>query len=231
MFAFTTLTNKGTPVGEKPTLSMFLYPNTLDVVDECRTQIKRALTDFGDLVYNGTAVQYYEVLLHTGPVGIPIEGDTHTERRDDFWESFWSWVEDRGYLDYRGVHLGVDGSFSGGVALGGDGGTSAFTTGQPGVFGTDATAEYYRNSAIHESGHNCVDSRLPTVDELIEHEGNEHELGRIYRTGAASPMVSGDDRQTSTRGNCHSDVTYRSHTTAVTRCTVDAIAATIESEF
>lgn len=215
---YETLSVRGDRWPENRRMHVLLYPNTPAERGACEpgATIPTALRDAGDQLFDADAVSYYRIgrfaaerdaysYPRVGPDNVDHEFGKYL-RGEEPGES-WCDADDCGtLLPYRGVHLlvhrhGFGTSLAGAAsddceAVGG----SAFSRGAPAWTSADdgSGAGITRNSAVQETVHLFVRSGLDSVKPLfcdVDGDGEktayeEHSLGAVDESGAASPMLT-----------------------------------------
>lgn len=236
---FETLASRGRPYWSPRNLSIFLYPNKEQDEDEARNEVKNALVNLGDQLYNNGAITYWGINLYEGFTNCDyVWGE---DDGDTYFDNFKNWVyENKGGL--AGVHLGITHStnFANAEYVGkGETAFKACTTAFVGTSGnywvTMNDKGRWMNLAIQEPCHNIVHDSYHNLT-----NGDEHDLGRITETGDSTPMLTFYERDNthptrshdrSGKGECSgTDSWNETHTLDVTDCTIDAIDATAKGE-
>lgn len=243
MSEFTTLESRGTPEIGEETLSVYLYPNEQGDRNRTKNGVLNAVKHMCDEVYNNTAVQYYEIALYDSESDVNVvygEADGST-----YFNNFKNWLDNQGYYDYAGVHLGVTYStnFANAeyVAKGETAwvsGTAAFVGTAGGYSVTSNDKARWKNLAVQEPIHNMVSSEYNCVSDKTD--GDEHDLGKINSSGQSTPMLTFYERSDthptrqhdrSGKGNCGPDNTWdETHTLDLTSCSLNAIDCTAYNE-
>lgn len=223
MSTYTKLKSRGDKFSSTKQWYLYIYPDTTAEKGTCEYEIPNALENCADQHYNWGSLGYYEININ---YDYPyINNDVRSEQKDNFE----LWLDGKGY-DRTGVHINVSDNFSGGKADPGDrlGGT-AFSTDKSAVVGTNSSTAYFKNIAIMEALHPCINKYLDNVESMIDN-GDEHELGVIYNDEQASPMTSGYGSDIAKHGDCNDNYSYNGHTTTMTECTKDAFKYTVNEE-
>lgn len=202
-----------------------MYANT-SAQDDDVTAVANFLRDALDQIFNDS-IEYYEITVYNGYLQLP------DDTKGTFFNQFGSWFQNTTtnhsstttYSDYSGCHMGISGSFNGGVAWGGT--NTSYNYGRAAVTGVlSGVKEHYGNIAIQECFHTIIRDDLPQMDGLIEDE--EHDLGIIYSDGSVSPMATsyeGDLGSTdhAHHGSCDPNNAFvGTYKRQLTSCTIDA---------
>lgn len=236
MSDFTTLETRGTPEIGEETLSIFIYPNETGDRYEAKYPVRNALKNACDQIYYNTGVQYYEIALYDYESGVnEVEGE---DDGGTYFNNFKSWLNNQGYYDYMGVHLGVTDStnFANAEYVGKgetcwDNGAAAFVGTAGGYSVTSNDQARWENLAVQEPVHDMVTLEYTYVDDKTD--GDEHDLGKINSSGESTPMLTFYERSDthptrqhdrSGKGNCNPNNTWNeTHTLDLTTCTIDSI--------
>lgn len=243
MSDFTTLETRGTPEVGEEILAVYLYPNESGDRYEAEYPVRNAVKHMCDEVYNNTVVQYYEINLYDYESSVnEVEGE---DDGSTYFNNFKSWLNNQGYYDYRGIHMGVTDStnFANAEYVGkGEtswvSGTAAFVGTAGGYSVTSNDKARWKNLAVQEPIHNMVCSEYSYVSNMMS--GDEHDLGKINSSGQSTPMLTFYERSDthpnrqhdrSGKGDCGPDNTWaETHTLDLTSCSIDAIDYTSYNE-
>lgn len=224
--AFRTYTENGELAGANYPHFIYVYPNGYEEDGDLLREACSAAAKMCNQLKEYGAIDYYRVYEYNEDESdhyypYADESDSHSFKSD--FNDWWSGK----YNDRQGCHVCIGADAGGGKADPGDEvDTSAFSS------ASDAVAGFSEVSGGRATvAHECLHSMI-IKDTVVGYESddlapsNEHELGRVYRTGEVSPFANNHSDDASPAGDCSLDELEQDEIVDLTRCTKEGVYRT-----